>query len=254
LEKEDKMELATIILAAGQGKRMKSDLPKVLHPLNGRPMVHYVIDAAEAIGSTKIILIVGHKIELVLESCRDRQVDFVTQAEQLGTGHAVMQTAPIFNNFKGDILVLSGDVPLLTSQTLNSLIKIHQDENPLASLLTAEMDDPTGYGRIVRNRNGFVQKIVEHKDADAATLQIKEINVGIYIFKSEQLFQTLPVLKNDNSQGEYYLPDVVKIYVDRGEKVAAVLSPDVEETHGINDVHQLKRAEQIILSRQATNS
>jgi len=248
------MELATIILAAGQGKRMKSDLPKVLHPIDGKPMVHYVIDAAEVIGSEKIVLIIGHKKELVEESCKGRKVDFVTQAKQLGTGHAVMQTAPLFNNFKGNILVLSGDVPLLTPNTLNSLIKIHQAENPLASLLTTEMDDPTGYGRIVRNSNGFVQKIVEHKDADAATLQIKEINVGIYIFKSEQLFQTLPLLKNDNNQGEYYLPDVVKIYVDRGEKVAAVLTPDVEDTHGINNIQQLKRAEQIILSRKASNS
>lgn len=248
------MELATIILAAGKGKRMKSDLPKVLHQLNGRPMVHYVIDAAEAIGSNKIVLIVGHKKELVVESCRDLKVEYIIQEEQLGTGHAVMQTAPLFKDFKGNILVLSGDVPLLTPRTLNSLIKIHQNENPLASLLTAEMDDPTGYGRIVRDGSGFVKKIVEHKDADPETLKIKEINVGIYIFESDQLFRTLPLLSNDNSQGEYYLPDVVKIYVDRGEKVAAVLTPDVEETHGINDVYQLRRAEQIMNSRLIMNS
>ena len=248
------MELATIILAAGKGKRMKSNLPKVLHQLNGRPMVHYVIDAAEAIGSNKIVLIVGHKKELVVESCRDRKVEYITQEEQLGTGHAVMRTAPLFNNFQGNILVLSGDVPLLTSRTLNALIDIHQNENPLASLLTAEMDDPTGYGRIVRDGSGFVKKIVEHKDADPDTLKIREINVGIYIFESDQLFRTLPLLSNDNSQGEYYLPDVVKIYVDRGEKVAAVLTPDVEETHGINDVYQLRRAEQILNSRLRMNS
>ncbi|MEJ2049920.1 MAG: sugar phosphate nucleotidyltransferase [Calditrichota bacterium] len=248
------MELATIILAAGKGKRMKSDLPKVLHQLNGRPMVHYVIDAAEAIGSNKIVLIVGHKKEMVIESCRDRKVEYITQEEQLGTGHAVLQTAPLFDNFKGNILVLSGDVPLLTPRTLNSLIEIHQNQNPLASLLTAEMDDPTGYGRIVRDGAGFVNKIVEHKDADPETLRIREINVGIYIFESDQLFRTLPLLSDDNSQGEYYLPDVVKIYVDRGEKVAAVLTPDVEETHGINDVYQLRRAEQILNSRLMMNS
>jgi UDP-N-acetylglucosamine diphosphorylase/glucosamine-1-phosphate N-acetyltransferase len=248
------MELATIILAAGKGKRMKSDLPKVLHKINGRPMVHYVIDAAEAIGSNKIVLIVGHKKELVVESCQDRKVEYITQEEQLGTGHAVLQTAPLFNNFKGNILVLSGDVPLLTPRTLNSLIDIHQNQNPLASLLTAEMDDPTGYGRIVRDGSGFVKKIVEHKDADPETLKIREINVGIYIFESDQLFWTLPLLNNDNSQGEYYLPDVVKIYVDRGEKVAAVLTSDVEETHGINDVYQLRRAEQIMNSRLMMNS
>ena len=245
------MRLATVILAAGKGKRMKSDLPKVLHPLNGRPMIHYVIDVAEAVGSERIILIVGHKKELVEEICRGRNVEFAVQSQQLGTGHAVLQTEPLLRDFDGDVLVLSGDVPLLTAQTIRSLIEIHRQKNPLATLLTAKMDDPTGYGRIVRDENGFVKQIVEHKDADVDTLKIKEINVGIYVFKSRMLFETLPLVKNENSQGEYYLPDVVKIYVDRGEKVAAVLSPDVEETHGINNVNQLKAAEKILLERAA---
>ena len=242
-------QLATVILAAGKGKRMKSDLPKVLHPLNGRPMIHYVIDVAEAIGSSPIVLIVGHKKELVMEATRERNVRYVVQEEQLGTGHAVLQTRPLFKNYAGDILVLSGDVPLLRPQTLQKLIRIHQQERPLATMLTAEMDDPTGYGRIIRDSNGFVQKIVEEKDATPEIKQIKEINVGIYIFQSQPLFETLPLVDNNNQQREYYLPDVIKIYVQRGEKIAAVKTSDVQETHGINNVQQLRRAEQILLQR-----
>ncbi len=244
------MSLATVVLAAGKGKRMKSDLPKVLHPLNGKPMVEYVIDVADKVGSEKTVLIVGHKKELVIDEMKNRKVEFVEQSEQLGTGHAVQQTDPIFKNYSGDLLVLSGDVPLLTPETIQQLIDVHKKEQPLASLLTTEMEDPTGYGRIVRDKSGFVRKIVEHKDADAKIRKIKEINVGIYLFQSKALFQSLPLINNDNIQGEYYLPDVVKIYVEQGKKVAAVLSPDVEETHGINNVEQLKKAEQILLSRQ----
>jgi UDP-N-acetylglucosamine diphosphorylase/glucosamine-1-phosphate N-acetyltransferase len=242
--------ISTVILAAGKGKRMNSDLPKVLHSLNGRPMIHYVIDVAEEIGSEKIVVIVGHKKELILEATKGRNVVFVEQKEQLGTGHAVLQTRPLFQNYKGDILVLSGDVPLLTADSLKNLIKIHDQQKPLATLLTAELDDPKGYGRIVRNAAGYVEKIVEDKDADDIIRQIKEINVGIYIFQSESLFETLPMVKNDNRQGEYYLPDVIKMYVERNKKIAAVLTPDVEETHGINDVNQLKHAEQILLDRE----
>ncbi|MFZ0388929.1 MAG: sugar phosphate nucleotidyltransferase [Calditrichia bacterium] len=243
------MELATIILAAGQGTRMKSDLPKVIHPINKRPMIHYVIDVAEAIGSGRIVVIIGHKKEMVMEALKSRNVEFIVQAEQLGTGHAVQQTAALFKEYEGDVLVLSGDVPLLSPATLQQLLDIHQKERPIASLLTAELDDPSGYGRILRNRGGFVERIVEHKDADEVVRKIKEINVGIYIFKAKPLFETLPQINNENSQGEYYLPDVVKIYVDRGEKVAAVVAVHPDETHGINDVEQLKAAEALLLNR-----
>ena len=242
-------DIATVILAAGKGKRMKSDLPKVLHPLNGRPMIHYVIDIAEEIGSKMTILIIGHKKELVMEATKDRKVVYVTQEQQLGTGHAVLQTKPYFIDFKGSVLVLSGDVPLLRAESLKKLIEIHNRDNPLATLLTAEMDDPSGYGRIIRNGQGFVKQIVEDKDASKEIKKIKEINVGIYIFDSASLFETLPLLNNDNSQGEYYLPDVIKIYVERKEKVAAVLTADVEETHGINSMEQLIHAEQILSNR-----
>jgi len=244
------MSLATVILAAGKGKRMKSDLPKVLHPLLGRPMIHYVIETARAIGSTKIILVVGHKKELVIDATRDENVDYAFQEQQLGTGHAVLQARSFLQDAESDVLVLSGDVPLLTPVTLSQLIKIQQQERPLASLLTAEMEDPTGYGRIVRNTAGFVRQIVEQKDATADILKIREINVGIYIFQCRLLFDTLPRLSNNNSQGEYYLPDVIKIYVDRGDKVAAILTPNAEETHGINDINQLEHAEKILSKRK----
>ncbi len=242
--------LATVILAAGQGKRMKSDLPKVLHPLNGRPMVHYVIDAAQEVHSERVILIIGHKRELVKEATQNRGVEFAVQAEQLGTGHAVLQTLPLLKDFSGDILVLSGDVPLLRSRSLKLLIDLHREKRPLATLLTAEMDDPSGYGRIVRDESGFVKQIVEEKDASDEIRAIKEINVGIYLFRAKELFAALPLIKNDNNQGEYYLPDVLKIYVERGEKIAAIPTPNVEETHGINNLEQLRRAEKILLARR----
>lgn len=243
------MSLATIILAAGKGKRMKSDLPKVLHKLNGKPMLRYVIVTAQAIGSKRVVVVVGHKKELVMEQTRDLNVEFVYQENQLGTGHAVLQCASIFENFQGNLLVLSGDVPLLTKGTLLNLLNIHQKDDPLASLLTAKIKDPSGYGRIMRDSSNYVYKIVEHKDADIETLKINEINVGIYVFKSQELFHTLPLLKNENTQAEYYLPDVVKIYVENGQKVAAVAATNVEEIHGINNLAQLREAEKILRQR-----
>ena len=241
--------ISTVILAAGKGTRMKSDLAKVLHPILERPMVNYVIDAAEEIGSEKVVLIVGHQREKVMESLSARAVEFAVQSPQLGTGHAVMQAAGFFEDYDGDILVLSGDVPLLQAESLRRLVRDHQESGALATLLTTEMPDPTGYGRVIRDESGAVVRIVEEKDANASERAIKEINVGIYLFDAKELFATLPKVKNDNKQGEYYLPDVLKIYVQRGEKIAAFPTENVEETHGINTVDQLKHAEEILLER-----
>ncbi len=242
-------KFSTVIMAAGKGTRMKSDLAKVLHRINGRPMVHYVIDRAREIGSRRIILIIGHQKEQVMKECDGLGVEFAVQEKQLGTGHAVQMTESFFDHSEEDVLVLSGDVPLLTSETLMRLIETHQSSAALATLLTANLDDPTGYGRVLRNERGEVSRIVEHKDANPDELKIKEINVGIYVFKSGPLFKTLRIVKNDNAQGEYYLPDVVKIYVDRGEKVVAQLAADFDETRGINTVDQLKEAEEILINR-----
>lgn len=241
--------LATVILAAGKGTRMQSDLAKVLHPLNGRPMVEYVIDAAHAVGSELTVLIIGHQKEAVQEATANSNVQYAVQLPQLGTGHAVLQAKPLLSDFDGNVLVLSGDVPLLRPETLRELIDLHERSDCLATLLTTNMEDPTGYGRVIRDEQGHVAEIVEEKDASDDIRKIREINVGIYIFKARELFETLPLVRNDNRQGEYYLPDVLKIYVDRGEKLAAALTEDVEETHGINTVDQLKNAEKLLNAR-----
>jgi len=240
----------TLIMAAGKGTRMKSDLPKVLHRLNGRPMVHYVIELAKRLNSQRTILIIGHKHELVEQACADMDVEFVIQSPQLGTGHAVQMTAPLLKDYPGDALVLSGDVPLLREETLQSLINVHQTSRATATLLTAELEDPTGYGRIIRDKTGFVTKIVEHKDASPVELTVREINVGIYIFKAPDLFTALKQVKNDNAQGEYYLPDVISIFIAGGKKVNAVKTANFDETRGINTVAQLKEAETILNNRR----
>ncbi len=240
---------STLIMAAGKGTRMKSDMAKVLHKINNRPMVHYVIDLAKEINSEKIILIVGHQKNMVIEACNGYTVEFAVQDQQLGTGHAVSMTKSLIENYDGNLLVLSGDVPLLTAETLRKLVKTHNESNAIASLLTAELNDPTGYGRVIRSNEGMVEKIVEHKDAGEDELKVKEINVGIYMFKSKPLFETLKLINNDNAQGEYYLPDVVKIYVERGEKVIAQMTSNFDETRGINNVEQLKECETILNSR-----
>lgn len=241
--------LSTVIMAAGKGTRMKSDLPKVLHPLNGRAMVHYVIDVAEQLNSEKIVLIVGHKRELVKEECKERPVDFAVQDPQLGTGHAVQQTEPFFRDYGGDILVLSGDVPLLTAHTLREMVAGHHNSGATATLLTARLEDPSGYGRIIRDDRGHVEAIVEHKDANAEQLKIDEINVGIYMFKARALFDALKRVKNDNAQGEYYLPDVIPMFLAEGKTVNAVVAKSFDETRGINTIEQLKEAEAILNKR-----
>jgi UDP-N-acetylglucosamine pyrophosphorylase len=241
-------------MAAGKGTRMKSDLAKVLHQIHNRPMVHFVIDQARKVGSEKIILIIGHQKEEVRVACNNMQVDFVVQEPQLGTGHAVMMAGDFLFTYTGDVLVLSGDVPLLTTDTIHHLVETHQQNNAIATLLTSELDDPTGYGRVIRDHTGRVIKIVEQKDARPEELKIKEINVGIYMFKPKELYLTLKQINNNNAQGEYYLPDVVKLYVDRGEKVVAQLTANFNETRGINTVEQLQEAETILSQRSNIKS
>lgn len=244
------IELATVILAAGKGTRMKSDLPKVLHKINGRPMVHYVIDLANALHSRKIILIIGHEKELVKQACQGLDVMFAVQEPQLGTGHAVQMTEGLLKEYIGDVLVLSGDVPLLTSATIDELVHAHQANSATATLLTSDLENPDGYGRIIRGTDNSVKKIVEHKDATESEQAVKEINVGIYIFKSPDLFRALKMVKNDNSQGEYYLPDVISIFISENKKVFAVKTANFDETRGINDIAQLTEAETILSKRR----
>lgn len=238
----------TVIMAAGKGTRMKSDLAKVLHPLHGRPMIHYVIALARTLGSDRVIAIIGHQKDRVREALADEHIEFAIQDPQLGTGHAVMQTEPLLQNDTGDVLVLSGDVPVLTETTMRKLIQIHQSENAVACVLTANMPDPTGYGRVLRHDDGRVRKIVEHKDATEDERRIHEINSGIYMFRAPELFAALKKITNQNAQNEYYLPDVLKIFIDAGQKVCAYTTDNFREISGINTVEQLREAEAIMQS------
>jgi bifunctional UDP-N-acetylglucosamine pyrophosphorylase / glucosamine-1-phosphate N-acetyltransferase len=239
-----------VILAAGQGTRMKSKLYKVLHPVNGKPMVQHVVDQVLELGFEETVTIVGHGAEVVQEQLGD-QVKYAVQTEQLGTGHAVMQAENILAEKKGVTVVLCGDTPLLTANTIDKLLAHHAQEGAKATILTAMADDPAGYGRIVRNNEGLVERIVEHKDATSEEQRISEINTGTYCFDNEALFASLKDVGNDNAQGEYYLPDVIEILQQSGEVVAAYQTPAFDETLGVNDRVALAQAERIM--KQRTN-
>jgi bifunctional UDP-N-acetylglucosamine pyrophosphorylase/glucosamine-1-phosphate N-acetyltransferase len=253
-EVKDSKPVVAVILAAGKGKRMKSDLPKVLHKLCGKPMVEYVIDTARELGVQRIILVVGHKGNQTEGSLQHHQVEFVIQEEQLGTGHAVLQTKELLSDFDGDVLILCGDVPLLRAETLKKLLEEHRKKKVVATVLTAILDDPSHYGRIIRNEQGMVQEIVEAKDVDADQKNVKEINTGIFCFDREALFSVLDKITNDNKQGEYYLTDVVKLLREKNLKVWAMVTPDPVETLGINSPEELKKMEKILLKRQSSQT
>ena len=241
------MSLAIIIMAAGKGTRMKSDLAKVLHKANGRPVIEYVLEKTSALDPEKIVLIVGHQAEKVKHATQQYQVEWVLQRPQLGTGHAVMQAEQSLHSFQGDILILSGDAPLVTIATLGQLIECHRMEDAAATVLTADLRDPSGYGRIIRNgESNGVSKIVEHKDASSEELLVQEINSGVYVFRADVLFDALKKISNNNAQHEYYLTDVFSICFDKGKKVSAYKTANADEIKGINTVEQLREAEKIL--------
>jgi UDP-N-acetylglucosamine pyrophosphorylase len=244
--------IASVIMAAGQGKRMKDPTrAKVLYDLDGKPMIHYVVDLALDLGTEPVIVIVGHQRQLVIDYLGKSHphVSCAVQAEQLGTGHAVMQAGPGLQGFRGDVVVLSGDVPLLTKHTMESLISHHRSTGAVATILTAIMDDPTGYGRVIRNADGYVKRIVEHRDATDSERAIKEMNSGIYVFDKEKLFQALQSITPDNAQKEYYLTDVFEVFWKNQGNVSALVAGSVDEIHGINTYEQLEQAQQILLTR-----
>ncbi|MBU4487088.1 MAG: NTP transferase domain-containing protein [Candidatus Delongbacteria bacterium] len=242
-------KLITLILAAGKGKRMKSDLPKVIHKINGRELVKYVIDQAKETGSDEIWLITGHKSELVREATRELGVNYVEQKEQLGTGHAVLQAEEKLKGKSGDVLILCGDVPLLKPSTLKKFRELHNSSNSVATVMTTEFDDPFGYGRIIKDLSGNIIRIVEQKDANEEEKAIKEINSGVYIIDKSELFDSLKHISSDNASREYYLTDVIGILTMQNKKVKTYLIKDNTEILGINTVEQLKLAESIIKSR-----
>lgn len=234
------MSCASVILAAGKGTRMSGDLPKVLHEIDGRPMVAYVVDAVRALCGERIYLVVGYKAETVKERCAGEGVTFVLQEEQLGTGHAVMQCEEALEGFAGTVVVLNGDVPGLRAETVRNLWEFHRTENAAATVLTAELDDPTGYGRILRDDDGAVARIVEQKDADRDTRAIREINSGLFCFDKVKLFDVLRSTGRENAQGEYYLTDVIEVLKNRGGRVAAFRVADSREVAGVNTDDELE--------------
>ena len=237
-----------IILAAGKGTRMKSDLPKVLHKVAGISMLEHVFRSVSAIDPEKTVTVVGHKAELV-EQVLAGQTDFVRQTEQLGTGHAVMMAEPVLENLTGQTLVIAGDTPLITGESLKNLIDFHINHKNVATILTAEADNPFGYGRIVRNQHEEVLKIVEQKDASDFEQQIKEINTGTYVFDNARLFEALKNINTNNAQGEYYITDVIGIFRENGEKVGAYTLKDFDESLGVNDRVALATAEGVMRRR-----
>lgn len=228
---------------------MKSDLPKVFHEILGEPMLTYVLKSVQRLSPQKILVVVGHQRRLIMDYYKDWPVDFAVQSEQLGTGHAVMQAEPHLREFKGDILVLAGDVPLLSEKTLRSLVEFHRQNQAAATDLTAILEDAGNYGRIVRKTGGEIMKIVEKKDASPEELKIKEINTGTFCFDKEALFSALKEVRAENAQKEYYLTDTIEIMKKSGLPVFAFRAEDPSETLGINTREELVEIEKILLKK-----
>lgn len=241
-------KLKAVILAAGEGKRMKSKLPKVLHKVQGKAMVDWVIDTAKEAGAEDICVVVGHGKDKVISELSGRNIKFAIQSEQLGTGHAVMQ-AGNFIEENADIIVFYGDTPLITAQTIKKMLDFHRSENNSITIISVIIDNPSGYGHIIRDKNGLFVKNIEHKDANNEEKAIKEVNTGIYCFKGSALKKGLSLLKNDNVQKEYYLPDTLEIILADGGKVNAMVANDAEEFLGVNSRVQLADAEAVMRRR-----
>lgn len=237
-----------VVLAAGQGTRMKSKLYKVMHPVMGKPMVGHVVDAALEVEMDKIVTVTGVGAETVQEYLRNKSA-YVLQEEQLGTAHAVKQAASILKDKEGTTLVICGDTPLLTSETLSGLVDFHESEGAKATVLTAHANEPFGYGRVIRSNNGAVMKIVEQKDASEEETKVQEINTGTYCFDNKALFNALEKVTNENIQGEYYLPDVIEILKKQGELVAAFQLDNMDEALGVNDRVALAQAHKSMKER-----
>ena len=229
-------ELRICILAAGKGSRMNSELPKVLHKINNKPILHFVLETSQLLKPKEIILIVGFKKEMVIKSVNKFNVSFAYQKEQKGTAHAIMQCKENLINKSGQTLVLSGDVPFISKETLKNLIEIHNKNQSLGSIISADIEDPNGYGRIIRKNNEFM-KIVEHKDANDDQLNINEINSGIYLFDTKILIDRINLIKDSNRQNEFYLTDIFE-FIEK-DKISIYNTKQTDEINGINTINQL---------------
>ncbi|HVP38416.1 MAG TPA: NTP transferase domain-containing protein [Candidatus Saccharimonadales bacterium] len=231
---------ASLILAAGKGTRMKSDLAKVLHAVDGRALVEYVVDTVEALGLAPNVVVVGHQADRVREVLRGRPVVFADQPEQLGTGDAVRRARRALRGFQGHLAVLCGDVPFLRPSTLQELFRRHEEGGFDATILTAVLDDAAGYGRILRGPGGEVTGIVEHRDASEEQRQVREINTSTYCFSYPLVQEALAEVRDENSQGEYYLTDTIAVLRAWGRRVGAWAAPDPLEVSGVNTPAQLR--------------
>ncbi|MFH1752855.1 MAG: sugar phosphate nucleotidyltransferase [Candidatus Omnitrophota bacterium] len=240
-------KIKAVILAGGLGTRMRSRTPKVLHPLGDKPMIRHILDTVRSCGIDDIICVVGHKAELVKRELKDARL--VVQKRPLGSGDALNQAKSLLKDFKGEILVLCGDEPLIRRQTIEGLIRSHAADDNFCTLLTARMMDPTGYGRILKNDRGHVIDIVEETEASIYDKAIDEINVGVYCFRSKGLFSFLKEIKNENNKGEYFLTDIVSLLNRKGHSVGSYMTEDSDEAIGINSRRDLCAAENILRRR-----
>ncbi|MFQ6109358.1 MAG: bifunctional UDP-N-acetylglucosamine diphosphorylase/glucosamine-1-phosphate N-acetyltransferase GlmU [Candidatus Aminicenantales bacterium] len=239
-----------LLLAAGEGTRFKSEKPKVLHPLLGKPMLQLVLECVKRLRPERVYVVVGHKKESVIKEIRSQRVNFVIQRRQLGTAHAVMAARKALRTEKEkDLLVINADLPLLRPETLRPFLKVHQREGNSLTFLTAELENPTGFGRVLRSGNR-IEKIIEEKDASPSQRKIKEINAGAYLFKVKDLFEVVSKVSNKNRKGEYYLTDTIEIMVHAGKKVEAHRTSRPEEIIGINDRFELAKAVDILRMRK----
>lgn len=244
-----KKPLATVILAAGKGTRMKSDLAKVLHPICGRPMLTYVVELAQTLGSEKTVVVTGHQASLIEDAMKDHNLIYACQREQLGTANAVLQASDALRDFDGDVLILCGDVPLLRTATIKGLLHRHRSSDSAITVMTAILDTPGSYGRVVKNEGGDVLKIVEARDADTTEKLIKEVNTGIYCADNTVLFETVKKIDNKNAQAEYYLTDIFEIARMEHHRTASFIIDNPAEAMGINTSDDLKIAERIVSGR-----
>ena len=242
-------EFAVVVLAAGKGKRMGLKKQKACIPVGGKPMIVHVLNAVLPLNPAHVVIVVGYDAETLRDTVRAHSthtIKFVHQKEQLGTGHALLHALSPLSDFHGDIIVLYGDTPLISTGTIKNLLNKHQRKGAVVTTLTAELRNPFGYGRIKRDKDGYVASIIEEKDATEEEQKIQEINSGIYCFRADNLWDALRLITNNNAQGEYYLTDVIAILAENGEKIHSIAAPNSREIIGINTNEQLEEARKIL--------